>query len=80
MIEEKRDAEAKRLMEKWNKQIILDTRKIDIYKMPKLRGKQKKPKTEEKTINIPDVIDAENDDKNAEMIRENNREPDTQGK
>ena len=34
----------------------------------KLRGKQKKPKTEEKTINIPDVIDAENDDKNTEMI------------
>jgi hypothetical protein len=46
----------------------------------KLRGKQKKPKTEDSKINIPDVIDAENDDKNAEMIRENNREPDTQEK
>ena len=45
-----------------------------------LRGKQKKPKTEDSKINIPDVIDAENDDKNAEMIRENNREPDTQEK
>ena len=57
MIEEKRDAEAKRLMEKWNKQIILDTRKIDIYKMPKLKKSltmenlKEKPKKENDEYN-----------------------------
>ena len=38
----------------------------------KLRGKKKKLKEEEKKINIPDMIDIDNEDKNVEQIRENN--------
>jgi hypothetical protein len=44
-----------------------------IEKEIKLRGKVKKNNSNEKTINIPDVVDSENDDKNAEVIRESNK-------
>ena len=46
----------------------------------KLRAKKKKVKEEEKKINIPDIIDVDNEDKNVEQIRENNEGPEETSK
>ena len=60
MIEEKREAAAKKLMDKWNKKVIIDTKKLDVYKKNKLNKSVIIEHPEEKKNKINDKFDVYN--------------------